>query len=154
VYSCSLINNSLSFRYRDVYNEDTDLCLRALKDDWVVVLFNAWLCRKAQTMSLRGGNTELYQGDGRLKMAESLQRQHPDVARVTKKWGRWQHHADYRPFRDNQLILREGVVIPDEPNEYGLTLVPAPQDECDAVLQCIFMHDDGYPDDNKSGSDA
>jgi hypothetical protein len=75
-------------------------------------------------MKMSGGNTDdLYQGDGRLRMAKSLQAQHPDVTKVTRKWGRWQHHVDYRPFKRNKLILKPGVVIPDEPNEYGMKLV-------------------------------
>jgi hypothetical protein len=130
VYSCSLINNEIPYRYRGIYNEDTDICLRALKDEWVVLLFNAFLCRKTVTMTLKGGNTPLYEAkDGRLKMAESLQRQHPDVVTVTKKWGRWQHQVDYRTFRNNPLILRPGAVIPEVPNEYGMTLVAASPDE-------------------------
>lgn len=75
-------------------------------------------------MTMKGGNTdELYQGDGRLKMAQSLVAQHPDVTRIVWKWGRWQHEVDYRPFKNNRLILRPDAVIPDEPNEYGMKLV-------------------------------
>jgi hypothetical protein len=75
-------------------------------------------------MTMKGGNTDdLYQGDGRLKMALSLQRQHPDVVKVTRKWGRWQHHVDYRPFKGNKLIRRPGAVIPEGPDEYGMRLV-------------------------------
>lgn len=105
IYSCILINHWLPFRWRGRYNEDTDLSLRALKAGWVTVLFNAYLCGKMGTMRLPGGNTDdLYQGDGRLKMAESLREQHPDVVTVTEKWGRPQHHVDYSPFRFNELI--------------------------------------------------
>lgn len=112
IYSCILILNSLSYRWRGRYNEDTDLSLRVLKDGWTTALFNAFLCDKAQTMSMPGGNTdELYRQDqtfdGRLEMARSLQRLHPDVVKITRKWGRWQHHVDYRPFKDNRLIKRE-----------------------------------------------
>ncbi len=72
---------------------------------------------------MKGGNTdELYQGDGRLKMAQSLQRHHPDVTKIAWKWGRWQHQVDYKPFKHNRLILRPGVIIPDEPNNYGMVL--------------------------------
>ena len=108
VYSCILINNSLPFRWRGRYNEDTDLSLRVLKSGLCTVLFNAFLCKKAPTMTVKGGNTdELYRTeegfDGRKVMAESLQRQHPDVVTVTRKWGRWQHQVDYRKFRSNRL---------------------------------------------------
>ncbi len=107
VYSCILIQNDLPYRWRGRYNEDTDLSLRALKDGHVTVLFNAFLCKKATTMTMKGGNTdELYQGDGRLTMAQSLADQHPDVAHITEKWGRFQHHVDYTPFRHNKLLRR------------------------------------------------
>lgn len=124
IYSCILINNDLPYRWRGRYNEDTDLSLRALKDGWCTVLFNAFLARKAVTMSMKGGNTdELYAGDGRLKMAQSLQDQHPDVTKITWKWGRWQHQVDYSRFKANKLIRREDVVIPEGVNNYGMKLV-------------------------------
>lgn len=124
VYSCILIQNDIPYRWRGRYNEDTDLSLRALKDGWVTCQFNAFLADKMTTMTMKGGNTEdLYKiKDGRLKMAQSLQEQHPDVTKITKKWGRWQHQVDYRPFKKNKLILKPGVVIPDGADEYGLSL--------------------------------
>lgn len=127
IYSCILINHRLDLHWRGRYNEDTDLSLCALKAGWCTVLFNAFLIDKATTMTVKGGNTdELYrlddQKDGRLLMAQSLQRQHPDVVKITRKWGRWQHQVDYRPFKGNKLIRREGVEIPDRPNEYGMIL--------------------------------
>lgn len=123
IYSCILIKNDIPYRWRGRYNEDTDLSLRALKDGWCTALFQAFLAEKQPTMHMKGGNTdELYQGDGRLKMAQSLQEQHPDVTTIAWKWGRWQHQVDYRPFKNNRPMLRPGVVIPDEPNNYGMVL--------------------------------
>jgi hypothetical protein len=127
IYSIILIKNNLPHRWRGRYNEDTDLSLRILKDGWVTALFNAFPAEKMPTMTMKGGNTEaLYlldgQKDGRLLMAQSLQQQHPDVVKITRKWGRWQHHVDYRPFKGNTPRLRPGVVIPDEPNNYGMVL--------------------------------
>jgi hypothetical protein len=123
IYSCILIKNDLLYRWRGRYNEDTDLSLRVLKDGWCTILFVAFLAFKERTMSMKGGNTaELYKGDGRLKMAETLCELHPDVAKITRKWGRWQHQVDYRPFKKNRLILREGVTIPQGVNNYGMVL--------------------------------
>lgn len=123
VYSMILIKNSIPYRWRGRYNEDTDLSLRALKDGWVTVLFLAFLGFKATTMSMKGGNTEaLYADDGRKKMAESLVEQHPDVASVTWKWGRWQHQVDYRGFRKNRLVPRAGLVVPPGVNDFGMRL--------------------------------
>ncbi len=123
VYSCILVQNDIPYRWRGRYNEDTDLSLRVLKDGWCTVIFYAFLAWKAATMRMKGGNTdELYQGDGRLKMAQSLQQQHPDVAKIAWKWGRWQHQVDYRPFKNNRPRLKPGAVIPDGPNNYGMVL--------------------------------
>lgn len=123
IYSCILINNAIPYRWRGRYNEDTDLSLRALKDGLAIILFNAFLADKESTMIMRGGNTEdLYKGDGRLKMAESLRDQHPELVKITRKRGRWQHHVDYRPFRRNGLIQREGLVVEPGINNYGMVL--------------------------------
>ena len=122
VYSNMLIKTNIPYRNRGVYNDDTDLCLRVLKDGWCVAQFNAFLADKEATMTIKGGNTPIYQEDGRYLMAKSLKDQHPDVVTIVQKWGRWQHQVDYRPFRNNKLRLRPGVVIPTEPNNYGMIL--------------------------------
>ncbi len=109
VYSCILLRNDLPLRWRGRYNEDTDLSLRILKSGLCTILFNAFLAFKQTTMTMKGGNTdELYRQeagfDGRLEMARSLQRQHPDVTKVVRKWGRWQHSVDYSGF--TQKLVR------------------------------------------------
>lgn len=124
VYSCILIDNSLPHRWRGKYNEDTDLSIRVLKDGLCTVLFNAFLCEKVATMRKKGGNTdELYQGDGRLQMALSLQEQHPDIVKVTEKWDRAQHHVDYSHFKKQKLKKREGIDVPRGVNNFGMDLV-------------------------------
>lgn len=127
IYSCILIKNDIPYRWRGRYNEDTDLSLRVLKDGWCTILFKSFLAGKHATMTMKGGNTEsLYKLDnidGRLLMAQSLQKQHPDVVKITRKWGRWQHQVDYRPFKNNRLIKKEGIVIPQGVNNYGMKLV-------------------------------
>jgi hypothetical protein len=128
VYSCTLIQNDIpelhGIRWRGRYNEDTDLCLRVLKAGLCIMQFQAFTADKMQTMKMKGGNTdELYAGDGRFKMAQSLAEQHPDVATVGRRFNRWQHVVDYRPFKSNMPKLREGVVIREGTNEYGMRLV-------------------------------
>lgn len=123
IYSCILVKNNIPYRWRGRYNEDTDLSLRALKDRWCTVLFNAFLADKMTTMTMKGGNTdELYQDDGRMKMAQSLKDQHPDIVQITEKWGRPQHHVNYKIFRTNRLVLKPDVVIPEGQNDYGMSL--------------------------------
>jgi hypothetical protein len=123
IYSCILIRNDIPYRWRGRYNEDTDLSLRVLKDGWCTVIFYAFLAEKVATMRMRGGNTdELYKGDGRLRMAQSLQQQHPDCVKVVWKWGRWQHSIDYSRWRHNVPRLKPGIEVPTEPNEYGMVI--------------------------------
>ena len=123
VYSCILIDNTLKQRWRGRYNEDTDLCIRVLKDGYCTILFNAFLQEKAGTMTLKGGNTdELYADDGRLKMAKSLQEQHPDICTITWKFNRWQHQVNYTVFEKNKLIKKNNVKIKQGIDNYGLVL--------------------------------
>lgn len=123
IYSCILLSNKISYRWRGVYNEDTDLSIRILKSGSCTALFNVFLAYKHTTMTMKGGNTEdLYRDDGRLLMAESLQQQHPDVVTVTHKFNRWQHHVDYRPFKKNKPILKDNIEIPRGTDNYGMYL--------------------------------
>ena len=128
IYSCILINNSIPYKWRGRYNEDTDLSIRALKDGWCTILFYSFLAEKTTTMTMKGGNTdELYKQDekidGRLLMAQSLQKQHPDIVKVVRKWGRWQHSVDYSGFKNNKLKRKKGIEIPKGVNNYGMELV-------------------------------
>jgi len=106
IYSCSLINNSMPHRWRGRFNEDTDICLRMLKDGYCTILFNAFLAGKVTTMRMKGGNTgEVYgDTDNRKEFALSLENQHPDVVRTVWKFNRWHHQVNYKPFKNNELI--------------------------------------------------
>lgn len=105
IYSCILIDNSINHAWRGKFNEDTDLSLRVLKDGDCTMLFTWCYCNKASTQTTKGGNTDgIYKDtDNRKEFAESLVNQHPDVASVTKKFGRWHHHVDYSSFKKNKL---------------------------------------------------
>lgn len=122
IYSCILLRNDLPYTWRGRYNEDTDLSIRALKDGWCTVQFYAFLAYKVTTMTMTGGNTqELYADDGRLKMAQSLATQHPDICTITWKFNRWQHQVDYSAFARNKLKLKSGN-IEKGVNNYGMIL--------------------------------
>lgn len=152
IYSFILIKNDLPYRWRGKYNEDTDLSLRALKDGWCTVLFNAFLVQKKGTMTVRGGNTEeLYKDDGRLKMAQSLVDQHPDVTTITWKFNRWQHQVNYDPFKKNKLKKKEGIIVPQGTNEYGMVLkfqrplTQRPPDRWDAPVENDLSTPEDFP---------
>ena len=125
IYSMILVNSALPYRWRGRYNEDTDICLRALKDGWVTILFNAFLGDKATTMTRKGGNTDhVYNtGDHRRAFAESLKNQHPDCVEVVWKFNRWHHQVDYSRFRRNSLKREEGLVPIGANDEHGMRLM-------------------------------
>jgi hypothetical protein len=54
--------------------------------------------------------------------SQMLVDQHPDVARIAWRFGRWHHYVDYSPFADNKLILKPGIEIGPETNNYGMIL--------------------------------
>ena len=124
IYSCLLIRNDIPYRWRGRYNEDTDLCLRALKDKWCTVQFNMMLQGKRATQSMKGGNTEnFYEKEGTLNKSQMLADMHPDVARVVKRFNRWHHYVNYNSFKKNKLIEKPNLTIPKDIDNYGMRLV-------------------------------
>lgn len=124
IYSFLLIRNDIPYRWRGRYNEDTDISLRVLKDGWCTVDFNAFLAGKVTTQRVPGGNTEeFYAREGTLPKSKMLQDMHPDVARVSWKFGRWHHEVDYSRFTQ-RLHLRDEYVKNNNPNSYGMVIVP------------------------------
>lgn len=143
VYSISLILNSIPHRWRGVYNEDTDICLQALADGWCTVQLNAFLADKMPSMVMTGGNTsEIYHGDGRLKMARALERMWPGVVTTKRRFGRPQHVvADAWKKFDTPLKRKPGVEIPTEPNEYGMKLVAQNDIKSDALKGALLDYE-------------
>ncbi len=123
IYSCLLIRNDIPYRWRGRYNEDTDLSLRVMKDGWVTVQFNAFLCGKVTTQRMKGGNTkEFYEEEGTLAKSQMLKDLHPDVADVVWKFNRWHHKVNYKPFKKNPLRMKSYVNPIDRVNNYGMFL--------------------------------
>ena len=123
IYSCLFIKTSEPYTWRGRYNEDTDLSLRVLKNGQCTIEFNAFLCGKVTTQRMIGGNTEeFYKHEGTKAKSEMIVKLHPDVAKLVWKFNRWHHSVDYSPFRNNKLVLRDGVKIPRGINNYGMVL--------------------------------
>jgi len=111
VYSTLLIRTDLDYRWRGRYNEDTDLCLQALSGGYCTVQITAFVAQKEGTMRVAGGNTDdLYSGDGRLRMARSLERVWPGVVSTERRFNRPQHvvAGNWRKF-DTPLIRRSDI---------------------------------------------
>lgn len=123
VYSCLLIRNDIPFRWRGRYNEDTDICLRVLKAGWATIQFNAFLCGKVTTQRMQGGNTaEFYKEEGTRAKSQMIEDLHPDVAKVVWRFNRWHHLVDYKPFKNNDLGLKDGIIIKNGIDNYGMIL--------------------------------
>ena len=123
IYSCLLIRNDIPYRWRGRYNEDKDICLRALKDGWATIQFNAFLQGKVTTQRMKGGNhQQFYSQDGTYLKSKMLEDMHPDVAKVVWRFNRWHHHVDYRPFKKNRLKRKRDIEIPQGVNNYGMAL--------------------------------
>lgn len=150
IYSCLLIRNDCKHRWRGRYNEDTDICLRVLKDGDCTVQFNAFLQGKAATQTVKGGNSsefyhkeigydpktgeaikaedlvevkDRYNTAGTIAKSQMLVDMHPDVASLVWRYGRWHHHVNYEPFKKNELKFKEGVEVKKGVNNYGMKLI-------------------------------
>ena len=135
VYSCLLIDNSLEYRWRGRYNEDTDLCLQVLSSGSLcTVSFNAFTIDKVATGVMSGGNAdELYKGDGRLKMARALERNWPGVVTTDRRFKRPQHviKNSWKGF-DTKLVRRTDLdwdKIANKVHKIKLTAVKDVQSE-------------------------
>jgi len=142
VYSCTLVNNEIPHRWRLAYNDDTDICLQVLADGWNTILVNAYTQYKITTMTMRGGNTDdLYQGDGRLRMARDLERVWPGVVRVDRRYGRPQHVVDWRRFY-HPLVRRKDVDFSKfaKVDEYGSELKAVREIKSPALRKWFRKH--------------
>jgi len=123
IYSCLLIDNSISFRWRGRYNEDTDLSLRVLKSGLVTVEFNCFLQEKLTTCKLKGGNTEeFYTKEGTLNKSQMLVDMHPDVTKLSNKFHRDHHEVNYKPFKHNVPIYKDDYIVNNKVNDFGMKL--------------------------------
>jgi hypothetical protein len=120
VYSCTLVNTSLPYRWRSYLNDDTDLCLQVLSGGWCTVVTNAFIQTKVRTMKLKGGNTPIYQGDGRLKMARSLERLWPGVVTVNRRFKRPQHVIANQWQRFTTPLRLKPDLPPPDPEDYRM----------------------------------
>lgn len=121
IYSCNLIRNDVSFRWRGRYNEDTILSLDMLKAGWCTILYLAFLQEKLATQTIKGGNTDTVYKNGTYDKSDMLVREHGDVAEHSEKYGREHHHVNYEVFKKNLLIKRDDYLPSKKVNNYGMS---------------------------------
>ena len=126
IFSCQLTNNATGVRYRSRYNDDLAVAIELLKAGWCTVKFTAFWQSKKGTQRMPGGcTTDLYQ-DGTLLKSQSIVRQYPDIVKLTRRYGRWHHQADFSRF-ENMRLIRDPAWTPPEVNPYqNLGIVPNP----------------------------
>ena len=135
IMSCFLIDNNCPHKWRGKYNEDVDLSLRVLKEGLCTMLFYSFLCGKARTGTVKGGNTSEvynnYEEDASLKKSQMLVEMHPDCVHLAQRYGRVHHIVDLnavinkngQPARLNPLILKKDVDIKNKIDNYGMQLI-------------------------------
>lgn len=123
IYSCNLIRNDVPHRWRGRYNEDTILSLDMLKDGLCTVQFNAFLQEKMATQNLIGGNTgEFYTKEGTLPKSRMIAAVHPDISKISYRFGRCHHHVDYSVFKYLKLIKKQKLKNLNKVDNYGMEL--------------------------------
>ena len=122
VYSNHLIKNDIPYRWRGLYNEDTDLSLRILKDGNCTVELNTFLIEKRATQTVGGGNTsELYK-QGTYDKSKMLVDMHPDCTKLMERWNRWHHYVDYKLFKNNKLVKKKNIYVRKGAYNFGMKL--------------------------------
>lgn len=161
VYSASLVWNRMPYRWRRVYNDDTDICLQVLAGGLCTVAMNAFMIEKLKTMTVKGGNANgasgLYEGDGRLKMARSLERDWPYVVSVDRRFKRPQHvvRGAWKGF-DTPLIRRTDIdweaLANAGTDEHGLRLKQVADTIKSQVIRDLVDHSASLPSSRDAGA--
>ena len=127
MYSCIFIKNSIPYRWRGRYNEDTILSLDVLRHGGCTCQLNALLADKLTTQRIDGGNNEMfYEQEGTYNKSKMLVDVYPQYARMVHKFSRIHHHVDYSSF-NQKLVYREGFEpTTAEDNQRGLKIVKIP----------------------------
>lgn len=160
IYSSILISNDLKDildeKWRGRYNEDVDLSIRVLKKGYATCLFNALLAGKLATMTTKGGNTDTIYSEGAYEDAmkakvEHLRKQHPDIVKVYKRFGRTHHLVYYEGFKDIEYKMKPSVKLTNKVDNFGMRLVP--KVKIPSLTGGDYFDDDDFEDMNLSGGD-
>ena len=109
VYSGILLKNNMPFRWRLKYNEDVDLALQILHNEFCTIQFNAFLIDKVSTIvKMEGGNQdELYKNNAyekKILKAKSLEKIWPQYAKTVYRFNRPHHHISWKKHFKHPLI--------------------------------------------------
>tara|TARA_Y100000310_G_C20633504_1_gene789938 strand:- start:39 stop:932 length:894 start_codon:yes stop_codon:yes gene_type:complete len=111
VYSATLINNEMPYKWRTEFNNDVDICLQVVTNGLCTVAFNAFVVEKMETMKMKGGNTGSHiKENQRLKNAQELAANWSEYVSVVWKFNRW-HFSVKNGWKDfkHPLIKRSDI---------------------------------------------
>ena len=98
IYSAMLVR--VDYRFEGEYNEDADLCLRALIAGHATFKTNCITAEKVPTGRSKGGNEKLYSGLGHIRKTVYLRRKYPTQITIQQKYGRYAHQCLWRNVPD------------------------------------------------------
>ena len=62
---------------------------------------------------------------------------HPDVAKVVWRFNRWHHYVNYNIFKKNKLIKKQGLIIPETINNYGMKVISSNTEKDNKTVEDI-----------------
>lgn len=145
-YSAMCIKNDLPFRWRLKYNEDVDLCLQALHNEYCTILFNAFFVDKVSTSAkMKGGNQdELYLNNDpqkKILKARSLQEiwKNEGYVDVVMRYNRPHHFVDWKRYFNHSLIRRSDFdwSALQKVDNYGMKLSVVKEPKNDKILDVV-----------------
>jgi hypothetical protein len=76
-------------------------------------------------MTTKGGNSDtIYAVENYSYLkSNSLLEQHPEVCHLTEKFGRVHHQVNYNSFKDLKPNYKEGLIIEERDDDYGLKYI-------------------------------
>ena len=106
IYSAMLVR--VDYRFEGLWNEDVDICIRAMQNGHGTFKTNCVTCDKVPTGRAKGGNQKLYSGKGHIRKTVYLRRKYPDMVNIVNKYGRYAHQMKWDNV-PNPEILVDGI---------------------------------------------
>ena len=101
IYSAMLVRTD--YRFEGLYNEDVDICLRAMINGHGTFRTNCVNADKVPTGRAKGGNEKLYSGLGHIRKTVALRRKYPDLVNIVQKYGRYAHQCKWDKVPDPEI---------------------------------------------------
>lgn len=107
IYSLLFIRNSIPYKWRGRFNEDTILSIDVMEDGWQTLQVNSLLANKAATSpNSKGGNSEdFYSKEGTTNKSQMLYDVYPQFTELVKRYNRDHHFVNYKTHWGSDCVL-------------------------------------------------